>query len=74
MNRAIEEAIKRTPRRNNGYEYSKIEKLIINAKCTKDSENEIKRKIIETLLIREQNGISKNEKENGEIIRISRTA
>ena len=70
MNRAIDEAIKRTPNINNGYDYSKIEKQITNTDAGKKRESEIRNMLIATLIIREQNGISEYERENGAITKI----
>ena len=70
MNRAIGEAIKRTPNINNGYDYSKIEKQITNTDAGKKRESEIRNMLIATLIIREQNGISEYERENGAITKI----
>ena len=70
MNRAIDEAIKRTPNINNGYDYNKIEKQITKAAAGKKKESEIRKMLIETLIIREQNGISEYERENGTITKI----
>ena len=67
MNRAIDEAIKRTPNINNGYDYSKIEKQITNTDAGKKRESEIRKMLIATLIIRDQNGISEYERENGAI-------